>query len=116
MGDDGGRAASTRRTCGEGRVRRPGRLVRLVASVALLVYVYWANGIRLGPETLTGIVAPVWILVAALIVVLVNPFLGASRWRIFLRYAGVSESRPQLVKVFFLNSGLSIMAIATELI
>lgn len=90
-------------------LRRHGRFLKIAFSVSLLVYVYRTNGIQLDSRTLSGLTAPLWVILAGSMVLLVNPFLGASRWKVFLSYVGVSERRWGLIKIFFLSAFFGVL-------
>lgn len=94
---------------GHPKRKRVLRFLRLMVSVTLLAWVYRANGIQLESLTLSRVSSPLWVAPGLLIVLVVIPFLGASRWRIFLSFVGVVERRLELVRVFFLSTFFGVL-------
>lgn len=80
--------------------RRLKKIFQLIITIAIIVYLYFKFNLSFS-EIGSELNYPIWLFVAIIIRAVVMPFLGAFRWKIFLKYVGVQESVFSLIVITF---------------
>ncbi len=83
-------------------------IIQAIISIGLLTHIFLRYNISLLNRT-GALSMPGWLIFSFYFTLVLIPVLSASRWKIFLFYAGISEKLKQLIKINFISIFWGIM-------
>ncbi len=88
--------------------RRILTIIQAIISGGLLIHIFLRYNISLLNRA-SALSTPVWLIFSFYFTLVLIPILSATRWKIFLFYAGISEKLKQLIKINFISIFWGIM-------